>query len=458
MRVRKAACVVATVTLVGGVGAANARAEPSIGMNYTHAAITPYCSLDGARSPIVLTYHEPGVRRVVRAQLAAMRAAGMQTISMLLWNMTNPGTHRWGVVSSAGGVLREPHRSNLIRFTRDVRDAGFQRLTVHFSPQWTNDPVGQYGPTGLIQDVWEPAKLDENWGFIRNARTLVKQHGPADTRFDIASGFPPSPFQPAFIIDRLKTYMAEMWTRYVAEFGKSDATISVIGNGPETATADRLHNLIEALSLTGVGLPEWFEIYADPGSPSAFLHLTAFDRALSARGLQQPIVIGDAAYESAAVAADIARFISSSPRPVLEVYQSWQATNGACFAAPYRGDAYRAALSGAPPAPRSPSPLPLAPIPTLSATVGPGSTITLKSAKGGRVTTLDAGRYRIVVDDRSRTESFHLTGPGVDERTGIRFRGRVTWTVDLGVAAPYGTTFLYRSDRSGALRRRFVVL
>ena len=76
-------------------------------------------------------------------------------------------------------------------------------------------PDGRIWTDGLTQDVWDPAKFEENWGFIREARTLIKQHGPTDTRFDIASEFPPSEYQPAFIIDRLQTYMAEMWKRYV---------------------------------------------------------------------------------------------------------------------------------------------------------------------------------------------------------------------------------------------------
>jgi hypothetical protein len=434
-------------------------AAPLIGTTYTHTAVAGDCNLDNPRSAIVLTYDEPEVRRRVRGQLAAMRAAGVQTISILLWNMTSPGNHVWGVIPSLNGRLSEPYRTNLIRFTRDIRDAGFARFTVHFSPQWTNNPMGEYGPTGLTQDVWDPAKFEENWGFIREARTLIKQHGPTDTRFDIASEFPPSEYQPAFIIDRLQTYMAEMWKRYVGVFGRSDVTISVIGKGRDAEGPMRLGNLVRALTTTGLGMPEWFEIHPDWSSPAVFQELSAFDRALSELGQFQPIVIGEASYENPPVAADIARFVSSSSRPVLEVYQWWQRTEGSqCFPAPYRADAYRAALLGAPPAPPTPSPLPLQAVPTLFATVGPRSTIALKTERGARVSALDAGRYRIVVDDRSQTESFRLTGPNMsDLQTAIRFRGRKIWTVDLGLTDPYGSRFGYRSDRTRSLRGSFIV-
>ena len=459
MRLTRGTLLACATIIVAAAAAATSSAAPLIGVTYTHTAVAADCNLDSPRSAIVLTYDEPGVRRLVRGQLAAMRAAGMQTVRILLWNMTDIGSHAWGVIPSEAGELTEPYRSNLIRFTRDIRAAGFERFTVHFSPQWSNNPIGEYGPVGLIRDVWEPSKLEENWGFIQAARTLIKQHGPLDTRFDIASEFPPSEYQPTFIVERLHSYMAEMWRRYVTAFGKSDVTISVIGKGRDAEGPMRLRSLVRALSTTGLGMPDWFELHPDWSSPQVFQELMAFDRALTDFGLAQPIVIGEASYENPAVAADIARFMASSPRQVLEVYQWWQRTEGQpCSPAPYRGDAYRAALLGAAPAPPTTSPFPLPAIPTLFANVGPRSTITLKAADGKQVTTLDAGRYRIVVNDRSSTESFHLTGPGVNAQTGLRFRGRKTWTVDLGLTEPYGSRFGYRSDRTRSLRGSFIVL
>ncbi|MGH2920616.1 MAG: cupredoxin domain-containing protein [Gaiellaceae bacterium] len=47
-----------------------------------------------------------------------------------------------------------------------------------------------------------------------------------------------------------------------------------------------------------------------------------------------------------------------------------------------------------------------------------------------------AGRYRIVVADRSRRANFHLRGRGLNRRTGMRFTGAATWSVRL-VAGRY---------------------
>ena len=48
--------------------------------------------------------------------------------------------------------------------------------------------------------------------------------------------------------------------------------------------------------------------------------------------------------------------------------------------------------------------------PTLSAVDGPGFTITLKKA-GKKVTSLKAGKVKIIVKDMSNIHNFHLTGP-----------------------------------------------
>jgi hypothetical protein len=68
---------------------------------------------------------------------------------------------------------------------------------------------------------------------------------------------------------------------------------------------------------------------------------------------------------------------------------------------------------------------------TLSGSVGPGFTISLKS-KGKKVTSVKAGRYRISVRDRSDFHNFHLRGPGVNRRiTSVDFEGSRSRTFRL---------------------------
>jgi len=68
---------------------------------------------------------------------------------------------------------------------------------------------------------------------------------------------------------------------------------------------------------------------------------------------------------------------------------------------------------------------------TLTATVGPGFTITLRNAAGAAVTQLDPGTYEIEVRDLSAEHNFHLSGPGVDRATSVEGTGTERWTVTL---------------------------
>ena len=85
--------------------------------------------------------------------------------------------------------------------------------------------------------------------------------------------------------------------------------------------------------------------------------------------------------------------------------------------------------------------------PTLNATDGPGFTITLKKGKT-KVTSLKAGKYKIVVKDLSNLHNFHLKGPGVDKKTGVGPKGTFTWTVTLKKG-----TYKYLCDPHAAIMK-----
>lgn len=75
-------------------------------------------------------------------------------------------------------------------------------------------------------------------------------------------------------------------------------------------------------------------------------------------------------------------------------------------------------------------PAALAKTPTLTGTTGPGFTITLTQG-GKKVSKLKPGKYVIKIADKSNIHNFHLTGPGVNKKTGVGFKGSQTWTVQL---------------------------
>jgi hypothetical protein len=293
----------------------------------------------------------------------------------------------------------------------------------------------------------DPAKFDENWGLIADVHQLVKQFGPPTTHFDFMSEGPPSHYQPSFAVERMQSYIAERWKRYVAAFGTADASVSVIAKGTPADGADRLQHLIDAIRSTGLPFPSYFTIHPDWTSPAVYNELRAFDDTLRANGLlEQPIVIGESSYENPAVASDIDHFVHDTGRRVSEVYEFWQtAEGGPCVSAPYRADAYITALTGAPLPPATPTPLPLIPIPTLAAFVSRSGNATLTTADGRPVSELDAGTYRIVIRDQSKTAGFRLSGPGLNVTTGKGYTGTHAWSGDIGSSAPYGTRITYES-------------
>jgi len=67
---------------------------------------------------------------------------------------------------------------------------------------------------------------------------------------------------------------------------------------------------------------------------------------------------------------------------------------------------------------------------TLKGEVGPGFSIDVEKA-GKDLKTVKAGTYKIKVEDKSSIHNFHLTGPGLNRKTSVSFKGETTWTIKL---------------------------
>jgi plastocyanin len=67
---------------------------------------------------------------------------------------------------------------------------------------------------------------------------------------------------------------------------------------------------------------------------------------------------------------------------------------------------------------------------TLTGTVGPGFTITLKQGSKA-VKSLKAGTYVFKISDKSNIHNFHLSGPGVNKKTTVGGTGSSTWKLKL---------------------------
>jgi hypothetical protein len=87
----------------------------------------------------------------------------------------------------------------------------------------------------------------------------------------------------------------------------------------------------------------------------------------------------------------------------------------------------------------------------LTGKVGPKKAISLKKGSSA-VKTLAKGKYKIAVSDLTKADNFHLSGPGVNKKTGVKFKGSTAWTLTLRKG-----TYTFRSDATKSLKRTFSV-
>jgi hypothetical protein len=321
------------VLVAGSPGAGGAvEALPLFGVNYSWFGVAG-CDFNGEG---IVAYGE-GSRTRIRHQLAAMRAAGIQTLRTFIWSMHDASGHTWGVVNSAGGRLGPTETKNLINFVSDVRRLGFVRLNVAFSPQWTNDPIG------YPENHYDPSLFDENWQLIRYVRGIVKQNGPPDTRFDLLNEGAPSDYLSTKT--QLAEYVAQMYSNYVDAFGNADVTVSSIVAANDQS---RIANLIDTVRSTGRPLPTWFEVHAY--STDVLADLRATDATLTAKGLSQPITLGETYYNDPSSASAVGTFVTTSSRRLDEAL-TWPIARGSSCTVPppYKANAFITALTGSPP-------------------------------------------------------------------------------------------------------------
>ena len=79
-------------------------------------------------------------------------------------------------------------------------------------------------------------------------------------------------------------------------------------------------------------------------------------------------------------------------------------------------------------------------------------TITLTDSTGAPVTSLKAGDYTVKVKDLSKIHNFHLTGPGVEEKTTVPEMTDATWTVTLAAG-----TYTFKCDPHAKMTGSFTV-
>jgi hypothetical protein len=105
-----------------------------------------------------------------------------------------------------------------------------------------------------------------------------------------------------------------------------------------------------------------------------------------------------------------------------------------------------------PPPGGGPPPPPPPAQPDLILTVGPDPRIAAFYADGRPVTNLPPGTYTIQVHDLSATHNFHLTGPGVDEKTSVEDIEHPVWRLTLSAGK-----YTFKCDAHPTIKGSFTV-
>lgn len=309
--------------------------RPLIGVNYTHHAF-PNCDRRG--TGILRTLHEPQVALKVHDQLLAMRRNGISSLRTIVWHITDASQLNAPLVSSAGGSLHEPSRTNLVRYLTEMRKFGFERLTIALSPEGRNGP--QYRK-------YDPAKFAENWAFLKEIRSLTKRYGPADTRIDILNEGAPSDGTPPDVRGQLASYVSRMYRRYTRAFGARDVTVSTIGRRtPKDGNGTRLRNLITVLRSAGLPQPRWYDVHIGYNARKATRGLRSTYNVLRRNQRRQPLVIGETAYGKRSVARAIRAFVDRTGMRIDEITPWYIEREKACsISPPYDAEPYRAVFA-----------------------------------------------------------------------------------------------------------------
>ena len=339
---------------VGSTSTSSAtRDAPLLGANliqYEYAL--PYCW----GRHIILDYHSSAVRDQVVPALHAMRAAGLETFRLFLYHSHTRSTASAGLSTRHPAGCKSPiagtSSASSVTSGRRGSSAGDGDL----------QPLGQQRPDRHVPGRGlRPVPVRGELEFHpQGSAPLVKQYGPPSTRFDLLNEGAPNNW---LNHDSWMDYVTRMYRKYVDAYGNEDVTVSAIASsmrffGDTSDDVIRMQNLIDALRASGRPLPTWFAVHPSwmPAWSTTCAPSIRADRELD---LSQPLVIDESRYNNPEVAAAIATFIDSSPRPVLEVMEwpllvdSSQLQQQRCVTLPYQIDEYAKALRGGLP-PKSP--------------------------------------------------------------------------------------------------------
>jgi hypothetical protein len=301
---RRRALLGSAAAAVGAAGLAGWPAGPSLaatsgapsrgGSNYG------WYRIDGCnREPygVVNSFHK--APDVIRAQLAAMRAAGQARLRVHIIHRRRPDTGT--AMDSTGGNLSAANRQNLTDLLRAIADAGFVEIQVTFMPIGEN--------AAYNWPSWNDGIYQENWNLISHLRPIIAGAG-IHYRIDLCNEAVPTAGQPVLL-----AYVKRLWTDYTDAFGKKDTCgFSTIG------FPGRIENIPQVYGNNPPHLFD-FHFYRRRGVDEGGLFTTAHNMMNQYGYTTQGWTIGEVFYDDPAAASRLRQAIDSTGRTVYYLLQ-----------------------------------------------------------------------------------------------------------------------------------------
>jgi hypothetical protein len=301
--------------------------SPILGMFYGYYQMSPLVGTDYVSqlmgSGILARYDLPGVRETVKQQLAQMKQDGVEAIriNLPIWNTvadpefqttlfgnTTPRSG-WGWIPADDQKILEPYRTNVANYAADVKAAGFTHFMISYGARYPNKQTGE-------------ARAQRDFPMLVDTFDLMRKNGPSDIKIDLYGEGVPSDFYPSDEKNWDMAYCTEILKLYYQHYGTNDAVVSFIANGPHIPSM--VSNLLTIYANAGL-TPPWvqFSLYPDPSiEDNTLVNLQSVDKELKNHNLSTtPILVEETFYGSPEVARGISRFMATSSRPILWLFQ-----------------------------------------------------------------------------------------------------------------------------------------
>lgn len=212
-----------------------------------------------------------------------------------------------GNLDSTGGDADPRYKANLAALLASIKRIGFEEILIKFLPQGSSNLFSN----GHEWPQWYEDIYQEHWGLIKNLRPIFTASG-LPYRIDLYSELMPTAQQPMHL-----RFAQTLWRDYTRAFNKRDTI------GFATIPLIRQDRFASMPAVYGSNPPDVLDLHFYENSYQNFVN--AYRRITQVGYGNIPWIIGEAYYNDAAEAENLARAIQDTGQRVRYLLQ-WQAT------------------------------------------------------------------------------------------------------------------------------------